>query len=718
MGSDEERAFKLLKKNRKLQRPLIAKYGGKFLKEMGDGILASFDTSSDAVKCAGAIQRSAGEEDIRLRIGIHQGEVVFEGNDVIGDGVNVASRLQELADPESTYISGAVYKDIKNKAGISTAFIGERTLKNVEEPVKVYKASVEGIEEIEYREDIFENDQKLNRKRKVIYLILSIMSLAIIAFLIWQLIKTTSKDSVSAIDQKDKSIAVIPFWNDSPDPDNEYFCNGMEEEIRIQLLKISDLKVESRQSVEKYRENPEKDLITIGEELDVSYIVEGSVRKIGDDIRVTVQLINAVSGDHVWGDTYDGDYTLKLLDFQSSTAKEIVSSLNAAITPREENLLSEKQTDNIEAYDKKLRGDKMWNNYWNTLNEHYLDSAHHYYDLAIQKDPDYKTAISSKTRTYLDQGVYDSVLIYADRQISLDPASPIPYHLKGEAYRAMGKADLAIELMEMAASRAPDNLWYHLILSHLYCGSTDNCLEGYKYIKKVVEKDLGKSPNVQYYIGGYYLNIGDYQTAEVYTKRSLEYGFTCPGLMFHVLVLNAQNRFQDALQFVEKNCENFNCAASWCEFFHVSSLLFLNLFSEVIEICNQYDGKGMFKELIECHRIISYWKIGKINEAEKFFNDFMEDTNLEEFSSFTISHLPYYLAGLHATFGKGEEAMKIVMKFENYIFNNGKIDYIPFDPFYDVLREDPEFKSILKHKQDERAAVLLQIQELEAKDKI
>ena len=139
MGEDEDKAFELLEKNRLVQRPIIEKFEGKWLKEIGDGVLASFSTVSDAVYCAGAIQKACEvESDLKLRIGIHQGEVVFKGEDVFGDGVNIASRIQGLADPECICISEKVYEDVRNKPDIQTAFVGVRKLKNIATPVKVY----------------------------------------------------------------------------------------------------------------------------------------------------------------------------------------------------------------------------------------------------------------------------------------------------------------------------------------------------------------------------------------------------------------------------------------------------------------------------------------------------------------------------------------------------------------------------------------------------
>ena len=149
MGEDEQKAFELLKKNRQVQRPIIEKYNGRWLKEIGDGVLASFSTVSDAVYCAATIQKTCeNEPDLKLRIGIHLGEVVFEGNDVFGDGVNIASRLEPLAPIGGILVSESVQRNLSNKRGIETDFVREEQLKNVKEPVKIYSVQVEGAEPV------------------------------------------------------------------------------------------------------------------------------------------------------------------------------------------------------------------------------------------------------------------------------------------------------------------------------------------------------------------------------------------------------------------------------------------------------------------------------------------------------------------------------------------------------------------------------------------
>ncbi len=277
MGRDEDRAFEILEINREIHKTVLSRYHGTLIKEMGDGILASFSSNSDAVRCAIEIQQEAKSENIKLRIGIHEGEMVFAGADVLGDGVNVASRLEELAEEGCINISGAVYKDIRNKAGITAEFIEEKKLKNVEEPVKIYK--VHCGEHARNKEPTKQQESQKARNKLPFYIIAG-LAVGIAAILIWFLPGNDNDSKTTEVTDEviDKSIAVLPFRNDSPSQENEYFCNGMVEEILTHLQKIEDLRVKSRTSIEQYR-NPDKDLITIAGELEVAFILEGSVRK-------------------------------------------------------------------------------------------------------------------------------------------------------------------------------------------------------------------------------------------------------------------------------------------------------------------------------------------------------------------------------------------------------------------------------------------------------
>jgi adenylate cyclase len=293
MGKDEYKAMELLKLNRDIQKPLIEQYNGKWLKEMGDGVLASFNTVSDAVNCAKNIQEiSRTEEYISLRIGIHQGEVVFEDGDVFGDGVNIASRIESIAPAGGIYISESVSRNIENKKGVKTKFVGEKTFKNVNYPVRIYEIVM---------------DQEAKTKEK------------------------------SNHNRSDNSIAVLPFVNMSSDPEQEYFSDGLTEEIITDLTQLGKLLVISRSSMMTFK-GLNKKIKEIAEEVNVRYVLEGSVRKAGNNLRITAQLIDAQKDSHLWAEKYSGTVE-DIFDIQEKVSKSIVRSLDIQLTRSEESQL-------------------------------------------------------------------------------------------------------------------------------------------------------------------------------------------------------------------------------------------------------------------------------------------------------------------------------------------------------------------------------------------
>ena len=386
MGSDEDRAFEVLAKNREIHNQLVEKYKGTLIKEMGDGMLISFNLASDAVRCAIEIQKTSKEQDIPLKIGIHEGEMVFEGNDVLGDGVNIASRIQDDTQEGCIMISGSVYKDIKNKSDIKTKFIKEKAFKNVDEPVKVYQVLCEG----ETKEDKSGQDQDQKKSgSRIMYYIVGGLVVVIAAILIWQFIpnkeagKPTPEETVV---EMDRSIAVLPFKNLSPEEENQYFCDGIMEGILNHLSKIKDLRVVSRTSVEKYRDGSIQSP-QIGEELNVTYLVEASVFKLDDKIRVTAQLIESAKDEHIWSGEYDRDLK-DVFEVMSDISQQVASEVKVVIAPEVKERIESIPTKNLDAYNYYLLG--LHNS--NQLTTDGFLSSIEYYEKALQLDPKFAHA--------------------------------------------------------------------------------------------------------------------------------------------------------------------------------------------------------------------------------------------------------------------------------------------------------------------------------------
>lgn len=345
MGSDEEKAFALLNQNRSLQKPIIEKHNGKWIKELGDGVLASFSTVTDAVLCATIIQKQCSEiHDLKLRIGIHLGEVVFENDDVFGDGVNIASRLQALAPPCGIWISESVYKNISNKKDINTKLIGEKILKNVKDPVQVYEILTNQIHQPP-------------------------------GFI----------DKIVARKISEKSIAVLPFVNMSNDPEQEYFSDGMAEEILNSLAHLQDLKVAGRTSSFQFK-GKNIDLREVGEKLCVSTVLEGSVRKQINRLRVTAQLISVHDGFHLWSEKYDRDMD-DIFAIQDEIAFAITENLKIIFLEKEKVLINTNPTENKEAYELYLKGRYFYNK-----RGIYLKKSLEYFQQAVNIDPAFALA--------------------------------------------------------------------------------------------------------------------------------------------------------------------------------------------------------------------------------------------------------------------------------------------------------------------------------------
>ncbi|MGB3078959.1 MAG: adenylate/guanylate cyclase domain-containing protein, partial [Saprospiraceae bacterium] len=319
MEEDESMALELLQKLRKKLDEEVTLHKGRILEFRGDGALCSFSSTLEGVKAAISIQLAMQSAPlVPLRIGIHTGDVIIEGESIYGDGVNIASRMESLATPGSIFISGKVHDDIKNRKDIQTISLGKYILKNVKEPLEIFAVSNKGL--------IIPDTSSLNGKG----------------------------EKAQAC-----CILVLPFINMSNDPDQEYFSDGLTEELISNLLKLKEIKIISRTTSMKYK-GTDKDMKTIREETNATYILEGSVRTHGGNLRITAQFIDASGDVHLWANTYTGTLD-DIFDIQEKVSSKIVEALRIQLTSVEKDTLLKRYTENSEAYQLYLQGRFFWN---------------------------------------------------------------------------------------------------------------------------------------------------------------------------------------------------------------------------------------------------------------------------------------------------------------------------------------------------------------------
>jgi adenylate cyclase len=506
MGEDEDSTVRTLEDYKGVMFTLINEHRGRIVDSPGDNLLADFGSVVDGVRCAVEIQEELRVRNAELpenrkmqfRIGVNLGDVIEDKDRIYGDGVNIAARLEALADPGSICISGTAYDQVEDKLGLEFEYLGEQAAKNIKKPIRVYRIKMESGE----------HNAELNSE-------------------------FTLPDK--------RSIAVLPFVNMSENPDQEYFSDGVTEEIITALSKVPNILVIARNSTFTYKGKPVK-VQQVARELGVHYVLEGSVRKAGNRVRVTAQLVDAQTGNHLWAERYDRDLE-DIFAVQDEITKKIITALQVKLTEGEGARLFGKGTDNLEAFLAVLQGVEAYRR----LNIEDNTRARQMYEEAIALDPEYAMAYAllgwthwvdvwfkwskspheSKNRAFelaqksialddtspqahgLLSNIYtvkrrhEDAIAEAEKAIALDPNSadahawfalalnfagrpqeailslekaiklnPIPpswyLHRLGMAYREAGRYEEAITACQKAIHREPDNVFAYIVLASTY----------------------------------------------------------------------------------------------------------------------------------------------------------------------------------------------------------------------------------------------------------
>jgi TolB-like protein/class 3 adenylate cyclase/thioredoxin-like negative regulator of GroEL len=406
MSEDEESTVHRLTSYREAMASLTQRHRGRVVDSPGDNLLAEFSSVVDAVQCAVEVQRELKARNAELlenrrmefRIGINLGDVIEEGEQIYGDGVNIAARVEGLAEGGGICISGSAYDQIKNKLALGYDYLGEHTVKNIAEPVRVYRVGIEaGPAALRVRREKRVGPRQWQWVAMVVAALVGAG-----AVMIWDYYqrKRTPPVEVASVERMafqlpDKpSIAVLPFVNLSENPKQEYFADGMTDDLITDLSKISDLFVIARNSAFTYKGKPVK-IRQVAEELGVRYVLEGSVRKVDNRVRINAQLIDATTGGHLWAERYDGEMG-DVLALQDRITGKIVSALAVKLTAGEQEQIARKYTDNIAAYDAFLQGRAHYVR--RTPND--FAEAVRYFKKAIELDPNYDRAYAALALTY------------------------------------------------------------------------------------------------------------------------------------------------------------------------------------------------------------------------------------------------------------------------------------------------------------------------------
>jgi adenylate cyclase len=610
---NESLSLAILDEQRKLVRPVLTKHNGREVKTIGDAFFVEFPSALDAVRCAYDIQRETRELNIslpeprrlHLRVGVHLGDVVESEGDISGDAVNVASRIEPLAEDGGVCLSRQVYDHVRNKFELPLTSLGVKSLKNLADPLEVFKMEMP-----------------------------------------W----SGTKD-VEASHVADRwRIAVLPFENISPSPADAYVSDGLTEETISTLSKIGGLRVIARTSVLRYR-GSDKGIAEIGRELGVGTLLEGSVRKMGDKLRVTVQLIDSGTEEHLWAEDYDRRME-DVFEVQKEIATRVAEELRVKLQPQEIRRLEKKSTEKSAAFTLYLKG----RYYWNERTSEGFGKAREYFEKAIEADPSYAQAYAGLADTYLlmafqnlitSQEAHRKAKFLTLRALEIDKTLGEAHTTLGYIYQDTGDWKQAETEFKKAIDYNPSyptaHFWYSILLSF-----QERHEEAIAQAEKAEELDLF-SPSTIVAVG----------QALAYARRYDE-------------------AIERMTRIIHANPDIYNP-----RFILTLAYQFKGDYAKAYEEAKK--NMAVTKEPSErlvCSLGIAEAGLGNVPEARKILSD------LEHRHAQMI-----LLAAMHMVLGEKEEAMSCLET--GYKNGETSLGWVTVIPHFDGLRTDPRFISLV-----------------------
>ncbi len=563
-GEDEEGTHRTLSAYLDAITHSIERHNGKVLHYAGDAVLAEFASVVHALTCATNIQADvkkrnenlAEERKLQFRIGVNLGDVIVDRNEIYGDGVNIAARLESLAEPGGICISRPVFDQVRNKLEVGYEFLGEQSVKNIAAPVEVYKVRLEP----EAAGTVIGKRLGAGPWRRSA-LVAGVVLLVGVAVAVWMRPGAPPAEAPSLPDKP--SIAVLPFDNLSGDPEQDYFSDGMTDDLITDLSKVSGLFVIARNSVFTYKDRAVK-VRQVAKELGVRYVLEGSVRRAGDQVRINAQLIDATTGGHLWAERYDGSIT-DVFALQDKVTAKIVSALAVNLTATEKTQVARMPTQNLEAYDYYLRGNS---DFWVWSSQGRRDALS-LYQKAITLDPTFADAyagIADAAAAAWRWGE-DDVLpapvarkrAYeaASRALALDPHNAKAYSVLGLLQMADSRHDEAIASAQKSISLDPNNADAYTYLATVltFAGRHAEALAAMETAFR-----LNPKPPAHFYgdLGWVLFHNRQYEKAIGPLEKALEAGVELFGTL--AMTYAQLGRLDEARAMVDKILESFPAA--------------------------------------------------------------------------------------------------------------------------------------------------------------
>ena len=541
MGENEAETVKTLTSYRKIMGELIQQHRGRVIDSPGDNILAEFGSVVDAVQCAVAAQNEFKARNAELpenrrmefRVGVNLGDVIEEENRIYGDGVNIAARLESLADPGGICISKTAFDQIESKLPLGYQFLGEQTVKNIAKPVGAYKVLME--------RRVLSVEQKKRAKevtfwkRKPVLAGAVAVLIVLIGVAVWNFywrapsIEPASKDKMAFPLPDLPSIAVLPFVNMSDDKSQEYFSDGMTEDLITDLSKISGLFVVARNSTFVYK-GKAVNVQQVSRELGVKYILEGSVRRAGEQVRINAQLVDATTGQHLWAERYDG-VMKDIFSLQDKINQKIVAALAVKLRVGEKELLTQKGTDDPAAYEEFLKGRE---HYLRNTKEDYA-KAEECFKKATELDPNFARASASMALLYFDAASQGVKMREAFKISSVEVRLKARHYLmegmkkpNSIAYQVAGLMDLnlrrwdaAISYLEKALTLDPNDAVCHGHMSWVL-SMAGKPVEGMECAKNAMRLDPLNPGRHLVRIGLAYFCMGEWQEAVTAIEKAMK----------------------------------------------------------------------------------------------------------------------------------------------------------------------------------------------------